>query len=101
MILRSVHLALLLASAAFSPAAAQSSNRTPNIQLVGTWKAETPDGPRSIIIRADSSASYGDAPVRWRLRGDSIHIAFGDEWMVYHYKLKGTKLTLSGGDLKD
>ena len=60
-----------------------------------------PDGPRSIIIRTDSSASYGDETVRWRLQGDSIHIAFGDEWMVYHYNLKGSRLTLSGGDLED
>ena len=71
------------------------------IQLGGTWKAETPDGPRSVIIRPDSSASYGDETVRWRLRGDSIHIAFGDEWMVYKYQVKGNKLTLSGGDLDD
>src|SRR5436853_7498612 len=75
--------------------------RAAKVQLGGTWKAETPDGPRSVIIRADSSASYGDETVRWRLQGDSLHIAFGDEWMVYHYKLKGTKLTLSGGDLED
>ena len=83
-----------------APLPAQTS-RTAKVQLGGTWKAETPDGPRSVIIRADSSASYGDETVRWRLRGDSLHIAFGDEWMVYHYKLKGTKLTLSGGDLED
>ena len=69
--------------------------------LAGTWKAETPDGPRTIVIRADSSASYGDETVRWRAAGDSIHIAFGDEWMVYGYILKGTRLTLSGGDLDE
>jgi hypothetical protein len=70
-------------------------------QLGGTWKAETPDGPRAVIIRADSSASYGDETVRWRLAGDSIQIAFGDEWMVYKYDIKGNRLTLSGGDLDD
>ena len=70
-------------------------------QLAGTWKAETPDGPRSVVIRADSSASYGDETVRWRMAGDSIHIAFGDEWMVYGYALRGTRLTLSGGDLDE
>ena len=80
-----------------SPLAAQARK----LQLGGTWKAETPDGPRAVIIRADSSASYGDETVRWRLQGDSIHIAFGDEWMVYRYLLKGTRLTLSGGDLEE
>jgi hypothetical protein len=73
----------------------------PKAQLGGTWKAETPEGPRSVIIRADSSASYGDETVRWRLAGDSIHIAFGDEWMVYKYDITGNRLTLSGGDLED
>jgi hypothetical protein len=71
------------------------------VALGGTWKAETPDGPRSVIIRADSSASYGDETVRWRMAGDSIHIAFGDEWMVYRFQLKGNRLTLSGGDLEE
>ena len=84
--------------ACVAPAA---SAQRPPVQLAGTWKAETPDGPRSVVIRGDSSASYGDETVRWRLVGDSIHIAFGDEWMVYRYALKGTRLTLSGGDLDE
>jgi hypothetical protein len=94
-------LLLVLASLGVSlPAAAQKPPKLP-VQLGGTWKAETPDGPRSVVIRPDSSASYGDETVRWRLKGDSIHIAFGDEWTVYHYALKGSRLTLSGGDLED
>src|SRR2546425_6887994 len=72
-----------------------------HVQLAGTWNAETPEGPRMVVIRPDSSASYGDETVRWRVVGDSIHIAFGDEWMVYKYQVKGNRLTLSGGDLED
>jgi hypothetical protein len=68
-------------------------------RLSGTWKAETPDGPRDVTIRSDSSASYGDETVRWRAVGDSLHIAFGDEWVVYAFNLRGARLTLSGGDL--
>jgi len=90
-----------LLSLLVAPTLPAQTTRAAKVQLGGTWKAETPDGPRSVIIRADSSASYGDETVRWRLQGDSLHIAFGDEWMVYRYKLKGTKLTLSGGDLED
>lgn len=67
----------------------------------GTWETDTPDGPREIIIRHDSSASYGDETVRWRLEGDSLHLAFGDEWIVYGYALDQNKLTLTGGDLED
>ncbi len=67
----------------------------------GTWETDTPDGRREIIIRPDSSASYGDETVRWRLEGDSLHLAFGDEWIVYGYALDQNKLTLTGGDLED
>lgn len=71
------------------------------IDLEGTWQAETPEGPQNIIIRSDSSASYGDETVRWRLESDSILIAFGDEWMVYGLEYFGSGLVMSGGDLED
>lgn len=83
------------------PAFRLSAQKGPPVLLAGTWNAVTPDGPRTVIIRADSSASYGDETVRWRVVGDSIHIAFGDEWMVYKFQVKGNRLTLSGGDLED
>ena len=73
--------------------------RAPN--LAGTWRASTPDGPQSIVIRADSSASWGAETVRWRLVADSIFIAFGDEWMVYKLAVRGDKMTVSGGDLEE
>ncbi len=69
--------------------------------LSGTWRVETPDGPQEIVIRPDSSASFGEDIVRWRLEPDSIHLALGDEWMVYAVKVQGNKLTLSGGDLEE
>ena len=69
--------------------------------LSGTWRVETPDGPQDIVIRSDSSASFGEDIVRWRLEPDSIHIALGDEWMVYAVRVQGNKMTLSGGDLEE
>lgn len=86
----------ILVAAGMSPLAAQ---RAPKIE--GTWRAETPDGPRQVIVRPDSSASFGDETVRWRIVADSIFIALGDEWMVYNFALAGRKLTLSGGDLEE
>jgi hypothetical protein len=71
------------------------------MDMEGTWQAETPDGPQDIIIRPDSSASYGDETVRWRLEPDSILIAFGDEWVVYGIDLLCSMLVMSGGDLED
>ncbi len=72
----------------------------------GTWRVEGSaiknNGPREVIIRADSSASWGKETVRWRLPSEGrIMIALGGEWETYRMKLKGDKLTLSGGDLTE
>jgi len=81
------------------PIAAQSAP-----PLLGTWQADIKDqqrkdAPRVVIVRQDSSASYGTETVRWRLKPDSIMLALGGEWVTYRLQIKGPKLTLSGGDL--
>jgi hypothetical protein len=78
--------------------------RAQALPILGTWQADLKDAnrkdaPRIVIVRADSSASYGTETVRWRLKPDSIAIVLGGEWVTYKLKLKGDKLTLSGGDL--
>ncbi len=92
-------LRLLTTSLLIIPVALGAQQKLPDI--TGTWVAQTPDGPREVIVRPDSSASFGDETVRWRLERDSLHIAFGDEWTVYAYRLKKNKLTLDGGDLEE
>jgi hypothetical protein len=72
--------------------------------ILGTWKFDLKQGdkkpaPRTVIVRADSSASYGAETVRWRIIGDSLALALGGEWVNYRLKVKGKRLTLSGGDL--
>jgi hypothetical protein len=74
--------------------------------ILGTWKFDLKqdqkkEGPRIVIVRPDSSASYGTQTVRWRIVGDSLALALGGEWVNYRLKLKGKKLTLSGGDLNE
>jgi hypothetical protein len=74
--------------------------------ILGTWKfdlkqGDKKQGPRTVIVRADSSASYGAETVRWRIVGDSLALALGGEWVNYRLKLKGKRLTLSGGDLTE
>ena len=88
---------LLLAGAA--PLAAQSV-----APILGTWKAELgdkerKDAPREVVVRDDSSASWSQETVRWRLKPDSIMIALGGEWVTYRLRVNAKKLTLSGGDL--
>lgn len=86
----------LLALAA-APLAAQQGS------VFGTWQTitETKDGPHSVVVRPDSSASYGTQTVRWRIKAPGkILLALGGEWVEYDFKVKGEKLTLSGGDLK-
>jgi hypothetical protein len=74
--------------------------------ILGTWKFDLKqdpkkEGPRIVIVRPDSSASYGTQTVRWRVVGDSLALALGGEWVNYRLKLKGKNLTLSGGDLNE
>ncbi len=92
-------LVFMAVAVAVAPASLSAQSGLPDIS--GTWRAETPDGPRDVIVRPDSSASFGEETVRWRLAGDSIHIAFGDEWMVYKYELKRDQLVFSAGDLEE
>ncbi len=71
--------------------------------VLGTWQADVKedrkDAPRTVIVRADSSASYGTETVRWRLKPDSIMLALGGEWVTYRLQIRNNRLTLSGGDL--
>lgn len=94
--------ALLLLASAAAPLQGQTPNGT---TLSGLWQLEKgkvkSDGPKTVMIRADSSASWGKETVRWRLKEDQIMIALGGEWETYKLKLKGNRLTLSGGDLTD
>jgi len=91
---------LFLANSA--PLAAQQPTGT---TLSGLWQLEKgkvkADGPKTVMIRSDSSASWGKETVRWRLKPGQIMIALGGEWEVYDLKLKGDRLQLSGGDLTD
>jgi len=80
-----------------------SPSQEPVPLLAGTWlltKGNVKgDGPRSVVIRSDSSATWGKETVRWRVTSDSIRIAIGGEWETYKLKVGKDQLTLSGGDL--
>jgi hypothetical protein len=77
----------------------------PGTGLSGLWQLEKgkvkADGPKTVMIRSDSSASWGKETVRWRLKPGQIMIALGGEWETYEFKLKSGRLELSGGDLTD
>lgn len=94
---------LLLVAALPAPGAAQTSVKN---SLIGIWQFDLKQGPkqdapRTVIVRQDSSASYGTQTVRWRILGDSLALALGGEWVNYRLKLKGKRLILSGGDLTE
>ena len=81
-----------------APLAAQSN------PLFGTWVTEKKikDAPATVILRPDSSASYGTETVRWRIRTTGkILLALGGEWVEYDYRIRSGKLVLSGGDLTE
>ena len=86
-------------------AAGLGAQQPSGLMLAGLWQLEKgnpkTDGPRTVMIRSDSSASWGKETVRWRLRPDSLMIALGGEWETYRLKLKNDRLSLSGGDLTE
>lgn len=92
----------LLVTMGVMTGAAQEPSGT---SLSGLWQLEKgkvkSDGPKTVMIRSDSSASWGKETVRWRLRPGEIMIALGGEWEIYKLKLKGARMTLSGGDLTE
>lgn len=93
---------LLLAGMLAGPLSAQAPS---GATLSGLWQLEKgkvkSDGPKTVMIRADSSASWGKETVRWRLKPGQIMIALGGEWETYNLKLKADRMELSGGDLTD
>jgi hypothetical protein len=96
---------LIVLSLLLAPLQAGVSQQPTGTALSGLWQLEKgkvkADGPKTVMIRTDSSASWGKETVRWRLKVGQIMIALGGEWETYKLKLKGDQLTLSGGDLTD
>src|SRR2546423_8859841 len=81
--------------------AGQTATSPHRSHLEGKWQAKTEDEIRNIMVRADSSAQFGEQVARWRIVGDSLWLALGDGvWQVYGMKLEADKLTLSGRDLE-
>lgn len=93
-----IALAVILA-----PLAVQAQSRP--AEITGTWRvdagADVKEGPREVIIRADSSASWGRETVRWRVRDGKIWIALGGEWEIYTLRVTARALTLSDGGLRE
>jgi len=82
------------------PVAAQAQQAS----LTGTWEAKvkSKDGPQRVVIRSDSSASWGKETVRWRWpKPTEIRIALGGEWETYTIELKGDRMKLSGENLEE
>lgn len=70
--------------------------------ILGIWEfdleqSDKKEGPSTVIVRSDSSASYGSETVRWRILGDSLALALNGEWVNYRLRLKGKRLTCRAG----
>lgn len=101
--MRHLFIAVLASSILSAGAAAQTTSSA--ALILGTWKVnakaldQRKDAPRLVIVRGDSSASWGTETARWRLKGDRLWLAIGGEWEDYKLKVRGQTLTLSEGDL--
>jgi hypothetical protein len=87
-------LVLLIAPLSGSPAWAGSSSA-----LVGTWSGDFGGEPFQLILNADGTGQM-DGPIRWEAKGNKLVIAEDDGSTEYTFALKGSKMTVSGGDLE-
>ncbi len=67
--------------------------------LAGTWSGNFGGEPFQLILNADGSGEM-DGPIKWQVQGNKLVITEDDGATAYDFSLKGSKLTVSGGDLE-
>lgn len=70
-----------------------------NTALVGTWSGDFAGEPFQLILNADGTGQM-DGPIQWQVQGNKLVIAEADGTTAYNFMLKGSKMTVSGGDLE-
>jgi len=71
-----------------------------NSALVGTWSGEFGGEPFQLILNADGTGQM-DGPIQWEAKWEQLVITEDDGSTEYTFTLKGSKLTVSGGDLEE
>ena len=69
--------------------------------LVGTWsgKVQGFEVEMRLVLNADGTADYEGSPGTWRTQGNRLLLSQEGETTAYEFRLQGSQLTLSGGDL--
>ena len=69
--------------------------------LVGTWtgKVEGFEVEMKMMLNADGTADYEGVLGRWRVQGNKLLLTQEGETVAYNYTLRGSQMSLSGGDL--
>ena len=70
-----------------------------NSPLVGTWSGDFGGEPFQLILNADGTGQM-DGPIQWQVQGNKLVITEADGATAYNFVLKGSKMTVSGGDLE-
>lgn len=70
-----------------------------NTALVGTWNGEFGGEPFQLMLNADGTGQM-DGPIQWQVQGKKLVITEDDGSIAYNFILKGSKMTVSGGDLE-
>lgn len=70
-----------------------------NSSLVGTWSGDFAGEPFQLILNADGTGQM-DGPIQWQAQGNKLTITEDDGATTYNFTLKGSKMTVSGGDLE-
>ena len=87
---------LLMALYVFSTGPAWAGQ---NSSLVGTWSGDFGGEPFQLILNADGTGQM-DGPIQWAVQGNKLVIVEDDGSTAYTFTLKGSKMTVSGGDLE-
>jgi hypothetical protein len=70
-----------------------------NSSLVGTWSGDFAGEPFQLILNVDGTGQM-DGPIQWQAQGNKLTITEDDGATTYNFTLKGSKMTVSGGDLE-
>ena len=69
--------------------------------LVGTWvgKVQGYEVEMKLVLNADGSADYEGVLGKWRVQASKLLLTEEGATVAYDFKLQGSQLTISGGDL--
>jgi hypothetical protein len=68
--------------------------------MVGTWNGSFQGFPVQMVLNADGTGSFSGDPTRWRVQNNKLILTDSEgSSQAFDFRLQGSQLILSGGDL--